>query len=298
MEKSELLRIRQLTVEFGSGEHAVEAIRDVSLDVESGSIVALIGESGSGKSVTARSVFGLLERSGRVTAGEVWLDGTDLLRLKPRQIRRRRGKDMAMIFQDPANCLNPVLTVGAQMMETIRRHRRVSRREATALAIAQLARVGLPDPGGLWRSYPFKISGGMCQRVVIALALVSGARLLIADEPTTALDVMSQAQILDELSRLRQSGIGILLITHDLSVVADIADRVYVMKAGRLVEAGDVYNIFERPRHDYTRMLLDSRCLRPDPREETAMRRGGEHAYRNGAADQNVSTGPVVVLQG
>ncbi|CAH8712839.1 ABC transporter ATP-binding protein [Paenibacillus thiaminolyticus] len=276
MEKSELLCIRQLAVEFGSGEHAVEAVRDVSLDVGSGSIVALIGESGSGKSVTARSVFGLLERSGRVTAGEVWLDGTDLLRLKPRQIRRRRGKDMAMIFQDPANCLNPVLTVGTQMMETIRRHRRVSRREARALVLAQLARVGLPDPAGLWRRYPFQISGGMCQRVMIALALVSGARLLIADEPTTALDVMSQAQILDELSRLRQSGIGILLITHDLSVVAEIADRVYVMKAGRLVEAGDVYDIFERPRHDYTRMLLDSRCLRPHAIEETAMPRGGE----------------------
>ena len=276
MERGAMLRIRKLSVQFGSGEEAVEALKNVNLEVRSGTITALIGESGSGKSAAALSVFGLLDRSGRVTAGEVWLDDTDLLRLKPSELRKRRGKDMAMIFQDPVNALNPVLTIGRQMIETIRGHQRVSRQEARRIAVEQLARVGLPEPDKQLGRYPFQMSGGMCQRVMIALALVSGARLLIADEPTTALDVTIQAQILQELNRLsRQDGIGTLLITHDLSVVAEIADYVYVMKKGRIVETGHVLDIFERPGHEYTKQLMESRCLRVNPAKETAMRQGG-----------------------
>lgn len=276
MNNGELLRIRGLSVQFATPNGAVEAVREASLDVSPGTIVALIGESGSGKSATALSVFGLLDSPGRAAAGEIWLGETDLLRLKPRELRERRGRDMAMIFQDPVNSLNPVLTVGRQMIEAIRRHRRVSRREAKEIAIGQLARVGMPDPEGLLRRYPFQISGGMCQRVMIALALVSGARLLIADEPTTALDVTLQAQLLDELYRLRrEQGLGILLITHDLGVVAEIADFVYVMKEGRIVEAADVHALFERPAHEYTRKLLDSRSLRADSSVAAASGRRG-----------------------
>ncbi|WP_372632354.1 ABC transporter ATP-binding protein [Cohnella sp.] len=275
MANGDLLRIRGLSVQFATPDGAVEAVREASLDVPPGTIVALIGESGSGKSATALSVFGLLDSPGRAAAGEIWLGETDLLRLKPRELRERRGRDMAMIFQDPANSLNPVLTIGWQMIEAIRRLRRVSRSEAKEIAIAQLARVGMTDPG-LLRRYPFQISGGMCQRVMIAMALVSGARLLIADEPTTALDVTLQAQLLNELYRLRRErGLGILLITHDLGVVAEIADFVYVMMEGRIVEAADVHALFERPAHDYTRKLLDSRSLRADsPAQAASGQRG------------------------
>ncbi|MEK8131662.1 ABC transporter ATP-binding protein [Paenibacillus filicis] len=299
-----LLRIRQLSVHFGAGERAPRAVQEVSLDVHAGDIVALIGESGSGKSATALSVFGLLGRPGRIAAGEIWLGEKDLLRMKPGQLRRTRGREMAMILQDPGNSLNPVLPIGTQMIETVRQHRRVSRREARMIAIDQLGRVGLPEPEGLLRRYPFQISGGMCQRVMIALALVSGARLLIADEPTTALDVMIQAQILEELDRLRrESGLAILLITHDLGVVAEKADFVYVMKEGRIVEAGDVHQIFERPAHPYTRELLDSRFLH---RDAPAMEPPGasiageevEYADRNSSPYQTIQAPEGVVIPG
>ncbi|MCP1310748.1 ABC transporter ATP-binding protein [Paenibacillus tyrfis] len=260
-----ILRIHRLSVSFHASErHAsgpvVRAVDEVSLEVKEGRIVALVGESGSGKSTLAQAVPGLLDPRRHTAEGEIWLDGTDLRRLSARELRRYRGSAVAMIFQDPANALNPVLTIGRQLIETIRRHLKVQGAEAKKLAVDQLRRAGLPKPETLLRKFPFQLSGGMCQRVMIAIALVSGAKLLIADEPTTALDVTVQAQILHELDRLRrESGMGILLITHDLGVVAEIADEVYVMKGGRIVESGHVFEIFARPRHAYTRELLECR---------------------------------------
>ncbi|WP_054972460.1 ABC transporter ATP-binding protein [Paenibacillus sp. A3] len=260
-----ILRIHRLSVSFHASERrasgpVVRAVDEVCLEVKEGRIVALVGESGSGKSTLARAVPGLLDPRRHTAEGEIWLNGTDLRRLSAKELRRYRGSGVAMIFQDPANALNPVLTIGRQLIETIRRHRKVQGTEAKKLALDQLRRAGLPNPETLLRKFPFQLSGGMCQRVMIAIALVSGAKLLIADEPTTALDVTVQAQILHELDRLRrETGMGILLITHDLGVVAEIADEVYVMKGGRIVESGHVFEIFARPRHAYTRELLECR---------------------------------------
>ncbi|MDO3410330.1 ABC transporter ATP-binding protein [Saccharibacillus sp. CPCC 101409] len=256
----ELLSVRDLTTVFGRGDSAVVAVDGISLSVRAGRIAALVGESGSGKSAAALSVMGLIDPPGRVEAGEIFLNGRDLRRRPLREWNACRGRDMAMIFQDPMNALNPVLPIGRQLIETIRRHRRVSGAEARAIAIAQLERAELHGGDRLLRKYAFELSGGMCQRIMIALALVSGAKLLIADEPTTALDVGVQAQILRELDRVRrEEDVGILLITHDLGVVAELADEVYVMRSGRIVEHGEVFDVFDRPRHEYTRELLDSR---------------------------------------
>lgn len=256
----ELLRLRNLTIRFGSVAAAVTAANEVGLSVRAGRITALVGESGSGKSATALATMDLLGKSGRVEKGEIWLNGTELRSLPPRERKAFRGRDMAMIFQDPANALNPVLTIGRQLTETIRRHRPVSRAEAKRIAVSQLERAGLPDAESLLPRYSFQLSGGMCQRIMIALALLSGAKLLIADEPTTALDVSVQAQILRELHRVsREEKVGILLITHDLGVVAELADDVYVMRSGRILEYGDVISLFDHPQHPYTRKLLNSR---------------------------------------
>ncbi|WP_152393375.1 ABC transporter ATP-binding protein [Paenibacillus guangzhouensis] len=260
VEKPPLLRVNGLSVTFRAPGKVITAAENVSFEVQQGQIAALVGESGSGKSVTALSILGLLDYPGAVAQGEIWLDEVNLRACSPRELRRLRGREMGVIFQDPMNALNPVRSIGAQMIETIRLHRRVSWAEAKALAIVQLARVGLPDPAALMTRYAFQISGGMCQRVMIALALVSGPRLLIADEPTTALDMIVQARILRELDRIRrENGLGILLITHDWGVVAELADIVHVMKAGRIVESGSVFQIFENPEHPYTRELLNSR---------------------------------------
>lgn len=260
-----ILCINRLSVSFHAPERhasepAVRAVDEVSLEVKEGRIVALIGESGSGKSTLAQAVLGLLHPRWHTAEGEIWLNGTDLRRLSAKELQRYRGSGVAMIFQDPANALNPVLTIGRQLTETIRRHRKVQGAEAKKLAVDQLHRAGLSNPETLLRKFPFQLSGGMCQRVMIAIALASGAKLLIADEPTTALDITVQAQILHELDRLRrETGMSILLITHDLGVVAEIADEVYVMKGGRIVESGDVFEIFAHPRHVYTRELLECR---------------------------------------
>ncbi|WP_127486895.1 ABC transporter ATP-binding protein [Paenibacillus ehimensis] len=257
-----VLRIQRLSVSYHASDRRASgpAVDEVSLEVKEGQIVALVGESGSGKSTLAQAVPGLLDPRKHRAEGEIWLDGTDLRRLSARELRRYRGSRVAMIFQDPANALNPVLTIGRQLTETIRRHGKGQGAGAKKLAVDQLRRAGLPDPETLLRKFPFQLSGGMCQRVMIAIALASGAKLLIADEPTTALDVTVQAQILHELDRLRrETGMGILLITHDLGVVAEIADQVYVMKGGRIVESGNVFEIFAHPRHAYTRELLESR---------------------------------------
>lgn len=255
-----ILSIHHLKARFRIVGRDILAVRDVNLEVKPSSIVALVGESGSGKSVTALSILGLLDPRKTVVKGEIWFGDVNLLQLPEKQLRKIRGRDIAMIFQDPMNALNPVLTIGQQMVETIRLHHRFSRSAAKEFALRQLKKVGLPDAEHLMQQYAFQISGGMCQRVMIAMALVCGARLLIADEPTTALDVIVQAQILEELERLRcENGISILLITHDLGVVAEMADDVYVMKEGRVVESGDVWQIFQNPSHPYTQQLLSCR---------------------------------------
>lgn len=255
-----LLKVSHLRTCFHTGSHTITAVDDVSIEVRSRQIVALVGESGSGKSVTAMSILGLVDPPGIVESGEIWLKGNNLRECSSRQLRKLRGTGMAATFQDPMNALNPVLTIGRQIMETIKLHKRVSGKEAKRLAIRQMQQAGLGDPEQLFNQYPFQISGGMCQRVMIAIALVTGAHLLIADEPTTALDVTIQAQILEELDRIRyMNDVGILLITHDLGVVAELADYVYVMKSGRIVESGNVYDIFSSPVHPYTKYLMDCR---------------------------------------
>jgi peptide/nickel transport system permease protein len=232
-------------------------VRDVSLSINPGETVALVGESGSGKSLTSLAIAGLLPGAARVVAGGARLEGTDLLGLTEDQLRRLRGGAMAMIFQDPSSSLNPVHRIGEQIAETIRAHR--PRADAAAEAIALLKRVGIPDPEARARAYPHELSGGMRQRVMIAIAIANSPRLLIADEPTTALDVTIQAQVLDLLADLkRERGLAMLFVTHSLPVVAEIADRVAVMYAGEIVELGPTAEVFARPRHPYTAALLRS----------------------------------------
>ena len=229
----------------------------VSLGVETGRILAIVGESGCGKSLTALSVLGLLPGAARVSAGSIRLGGRELTGLCEAELAQVRGNDAAIIFQEPVTSLNPLMRVGEQVEEALLLHRGLSRTAAREEAIAIMARVGIPDPARRARQYPFELSGGMCQRIMIASALICRPSLLIADEPTTALDVTIQAQILDLMRRLRDEvGSAIVLITHDMGVVADLADDVCVMYGGRIVESGPVDAIFAEPSHPYTRLLL------------------------------------------
>ncbi|AVZ75865.1 peptide ABC transporter ATP-binding protein [Streptomyces lunaelactis] len=247
-----LLTVRDLTVDFGSGTRAVDGL---DLDLEAGAVLGVVGESGSGKSVTSLAVLGLLPDA-RVT-GEIRFDGQDLTGLGRRALRKLRGDRIAMIFQDPLSCLNPYYPVAFQIAEAYRAHRGAGRREAHRVAVRMLDRVGIPEPERRARAYPHEFSGGMRQRVMIAMALCLEPDLLIADEPTTALDVTVQAQILELLRELReQSGTAIMLITHDMGVVAGLADEVVVMYGGRAVERGGVRDVFYRPRDAYTKGLL------------------------------------------
>ena len=252
-----LLDVRHLTTRFSTRQGEVCSVDDVSLTIDEGEAVSLVGESGCGKSVTALSILRLVASPGRIVGGQVFFAGRDLLGLTANEMREVRGNDIAMIFQDPMTSLNPVMTVGAQIAEAIRRHRRVSRREAAAQAIEGLREVAIPSPEMRARQYPHEMSGGMRQRVMIAMALACDPRLLIADEPTTALDVTIQAQILELLAGLRRRrNLALLLITHDLGVVAETVDRVAVMYSGRIVEEAPVREIFAAPRHPYTEGLL------------------------------------------
>ena len=251
-----LLRVRDLTVSFEGEDATTRAVDGVSLDLAPGEILALVGESGCGKSVTALSLVGLLAPNAS-TRGSVRYAGRELIGAPEDELRRLRGEQLAMIFQDPLSSLNPVLRVGDQIAEQIRAHRAVGRAEARERAVELLRRVELPEPERRVDAYPHELSGGMRQRATIAMALSCEPRILIADEPTTALDVTVQAQILDLIRELRaETGAGVLLITHDFGVVAQLADRVAVMDAGRIVEQGSAEEIFERPREERTRRLL------------------------------------------
>jgi peptide/nickel transport system ATP-binding protein len=259
MVEEPLLRIEHLTTTFDSDAGPVAAVNDVSFDIHAGETLGLVGESGSGKSVTALSILRLVQPPGRVAAGRVLLSGRDLMVLKERAMREVRGASIALIFQEPMTALNPVFSVGNQIAEAMLVHGRASKREARAQTIELLRKVRIPDPEATVDDYPHQLSGGMRQRVMIAIALACRPSLVIADEPTTALDVTIQAQILDLLREMKSAfNLSLLLITHDLGVIAETADRVAVMYAGRIVETGPVRAILRSPQHPYTRGLLAS----------------------------------------
>ncbi|MBR6185599.1 MAG: ABC transporter ATP-binding protein [Clostridia bacterium] len=252
-----LLSIRDLEISFRQGKRLMPAVSGVSFDVNAGEIVSLVGESGSGKSVTALSVLGLLSRQGKVQGGQILFDGKNLAALSETELDRIRGKEIAMIFQDIMYSLNPVFTIGSQLTEGMRRHLGVSGEEAWREGKRLLSRTGIRDAEQVMKKYPHMLSGGMRQRVMIAMALSCKPRLLIADEPTTALDVTIQYQIIQLLKSLRdEEGMAVLLITHDIGVVAEIADRVVVMYAGQCVEEADAETLLSRPAHPYTRALM------------------------------------------
>jgi len=255
-----ILEVDGLETHFSSEGMIVKAVDGVSFTLQRGQTLGLVGESGSGKSVTAMSILRLVGRPGRVVAGRILFEGQDLLKLDDRELRRIRGARISMVFQEPMTALNPVLTVGSQIAETVLAHPevgKVSKREAWDRAVEAMRDVAIPDPGRRARDYPHQLSGGMRQRVMIAMALICGPELLIADEPTTALDVTIQAQILDLLRDLRERrNLSMILISHDFGVVAEVADTVAVMYAGRIVETAAVGDIFRSPAHPYTRGLL------------------------------------------
>ena len=254
-----LLKVDGLTVEFATLRHRLKVLEDVNLIVHPGEIVGLVGESGSGKSVTAMSVMGLLPDIARVAGGSIGFDGTELTGLSRKAMREMRGRDMAMIFQEPMTSLNPVHTVSFQIGEVLVEHFGATPAQAHAKAVELMAAVGIPDAARRALDYPHQLSGGMRQRVMIAMAMACQPKLLLADEPTTALDVTIQAQILDLMRSLRDRfNMAILMITHDLGVIAQMAERVVVMYAGQVVEEGTAAQIFDRPAHPYTRLLIRS----------------------------------------
>lgn len=255
-----LLSVRDLSVTFTRhGEEPFTAVDKVSFDVRPGQTVGIVGESGCGKSVTSLAIMGLLPRRGNIVTGSATYDGTELLELSPARMRDMRGKDIAMVFQDPLSSLNPVIPVGLQVTEVLERHRDMSRKAATPIARDLLQRVGIPDPDRRIKDYPHQMSGGMRQRALIAIALACAPKLLIADEPTTALDVTIQAQILALLRELvEDTGTALIMITHDLGVVAGLCDEVNVLYGGKVVERGERHELFARPRHPYTHGLLAS----------------------------------------
>jgi peptide/nickel transport system ATP-binding protein len=251
--------VRDLAVAFSTRDGEVTAVNGVSFDIARGEVLGLVGESGSGKSVTGLSILGLIDAPGRIVGGSVRIDNEELVGRPEHDLRSIRGKRLAMIFQDPMTTLNPVLRVDTQMIEAIRAHEAVSDKAARARAAQALAQVGIPSPEERLTAYPHQFSGGMRQRVAIAIALLHRPAVLVADEPTTALDVTIQAQILSEVQRLAaETGTALLWITHDLSVIAGLADRIAVMYAGRIVETGSVADVIERPLHPYTAGLIGS----------------------------------------
>ena len=254
-----LLDVQHLTVEFPTRRGTLRALDDVSFSIASGEVLGVVGESGAGKSLTGAAIIGLLEPPGRVASGNILLEGQRIDNLPPERMRRIRGKQIGAIFQDPLTTLNPLYSIGRQLTETIQTHLPMSDRDARARAITWLEEVGIPGARDRIDAYPHEFSGGMRQRVVIALALCAEPRLVIADEPTTALDVSIQAQIIALIKRLaRDHGTSVMLVTHDMGVIAETADRVAVMYAGRIAEIGPVADVVRRPRHPYTEGLMGS----------------------------------------
>jgi oligopeptide/dipeptide ABC transporter ATP-binding protein len=255
-----LLSVRRLRTTFRTEDGEFAAVDDVSFELQAGEVLGIVGESGSGKSVTALSIMGLVPRPpGRIAGGEIWFEGRNLLKLPEREMRRLRGGDMAMIFQEPMTSLNPVFTVGNQLTEGLREHEGIGERAARERAVELLDKVGIASPRQRLDQYPHEMSGGMRQRVMIAMALACSPKLLLADEPTTALDVTIQAQILDLLRQLQEElGMAVILITHNMGVVAEFAHRVLVMYCGRVVESAPVEELFGNPSHPYARGLLES----------------------------------------
>jgi peptide/nickel transport system ATP-binding protein len=254
-----LLSVRDLRTEFATRNGALKAVDGVSFDLAAGEIIGLVGESGSGKSVTGFSILGLIDPPGRIAGGSVKLDGRELVGLPNAQLRAIRGREIAMVFQDPSATLNPVLTIGQQMRLALEAHDGLSEAAARARSVEVLTRVGIPDPAKRLDAWPHQFSGGMRQRVAIAIALLNKPKLIICDEPTTALDVSIQAQILTEMKALaRDMGTAMIWISHDLATVSSVASRILVMYAGRIIEEGGVKDVLRAPRHPYTRGLLES----------------------------------------
>ena len=255
-----LLEVNELQTEFRTGGKTVRAVRGVTFKIEKGETVGLVGESGSGKSVTSLSIMGLIPSPpGRIASGSIKMSGVELVGMPEKEFRKIRGSEMAMVFQDPFSCLNPTMTIGAQVAEPLLLHKSLSRSEAKEKAIQLLTSVRIPSPEIRYKQYPHEISGGQRQRVMIAMAFACNPKALIADEPTTALDVTVQAQILALMSEMQEkTETGILLITHDLGVVAEVCNRVLVMYAGQIVESGTAAQLFKEPKHPYTQGLLAS----------------------------------------
>lgn len=259
MMADKILQVKNLKTSFFTHLGEVQAVRNISFDMEKGDILGIVGESGSGKSVTSLSIIGLVDDPGEIVNGEVLFDGKDLTKLRDYELNKYRGNDISMIFQDPMTSINPVYSIGNQIMEVIRAHSDMNRSEARTRAIELLDLVGIPDPGSRLKSYPHEFSGGMRQRVLIAMALANNPKLLIADEPTTALDVTIQAQILDLMRNLKdKADASIIFITHDLGVIAELCNKVIVMYGGQIMEKADIFSLYENPQHPYTIGLMQS----------------------------------------
>ncbi len=266
-----LLEIKDLRTVFDTAKGRISAVDGVTLGLNSGDTLGIVGESGCGKTMLALSIMRLIPANGKIVNGEILFSGQDLLKISSEEMRKKRGSEIAMVFQEPMTSLNPVLRVGEQIAEAIRLHQKLSHKEALALSIDQLREVGIDDPEKLIRDYPHQLSGGMRQRVMIAMAMSCHPKLLLADEPTTALDVTIQAQILDLISTLKEKkNMAVILITHDLGIIAQAAKHVAVMYAGKIVENSTVENIFDHPLHPYTRGLIESMpagCVASSDRE-------------------------------
>lgn len=255
-----VLTIKKLRIQFNSRSESIQAVRDVSFSINSGEVVGLVGESGCGKSVTAQSILGLLEKNAQIVSGEILFENENLLTKSEKEMQKVRGKKIGMIFQDPAMALNPTLKIGFQIAECLQKHENLSKLEAHAKTIELLTQVGISNPKDRFYQYPHELSGGMRQRIIIAIALACQPQLLIADEPTTALDVTIQAQILELLKAIQtQRQISFLFISHDLGVIANICDRLLIMYQGEIIEEGSVQQVFSNPLHPYTKMLINSK---------------------------------------
>ena len=259
MNKEPLLKVDNLKTHFNTATGIVKAVDGVTFSLDSGQTLGIVGESGCGKSVTSSSIMRLLPKNGHIVEGSILFEGKDIVKLSQKEMLQIRGNDISMIFQDPMTALDPVYTIGSQIMEVINAHQKMSKAEAKEYAVKVLKMVGIPEAEKRLKSYPHEFSGGMRQRVIIAMAIACNPKLIIADEPTTALDVTIQAQIMELIGELQKElDMAMILVTHDLGVVASVADKIQVMYAGKIVERGDVREIFYQSTHPYTRALLDS----------------------------------------